>query len=456
MATCEPPRLMVRSPADLIAAVPYLLGFHPSDSLVVVALRGPRVEFAARVDLPEPPSGPVGAAPADRVSGAGRADPRTRATVGSRADPLDRAASTRHPAPSAGVLGAMAREIVEVVRRQRVDAVTVLGYGPPERVTPAIDAVAAVVRQHDLRVLDLLRVTGDRYWSYLCDNPACCPADGVRFDAHASPVAAAAIFAGQVALPDRNALERQLAPVGGPERVALRAAAERASKRLSTLLMDAAAAAAAAARTAAGPGPVASAERGSAADVRAEPGSAAGMPAERQSAAGAPVRPTPRDERSRAVRAARIRALRSAGAAALRVARARHRAGQRLTDDEVCWLGVLLSRLPVREQAWHRVDSDPDQVALWTDVLRRVPSRLAAPPAALLAYAAWRSGQGALAVIAVERALAVEPRYPMALLLDEALRAGLPPSVMDEEPSDAARTGSGRTGGTRTGRARRR
>ncbi|MCW3813886.1 DUF4192 domain-containing protein, partial [Micromonospora sp. DR5-3] len=28
MTPTEPPRLAVRSPADLIAAVPYLLGFH--------------------------------------------------------------------------------------------------------------------------------------------------------------------------------------------------------------------------------------------------------------------------------------------------------------------------------------------------------------------------------------------------------------------------------------------
>ncbi|MFD0787811.1 DUF4192 family protein, partial [Micromonospora azadirachtae] len=62
MASTEPPRLAVRSPADLLAAVPYLLGFHPADSVVVVAMRGRRVVFAARADLPDPAEDPVGPA----------------------------------------------------------------------------------------------------------------------------------------------------------------------------------------------------------------------------------------------------------------------------------------------------------------------------------------------------------------------------------------------------------
>ena len=55
----RPSQLAVRSPADLIAAVPYLLGFHPADSVVAVALRGRQIIFAARADLPEPGADPV-------------------------------------------------------------------------------------------------------------------------------------------------------------------------------------------------------------------------------------------------------------------------------------------------------------------------------------------------------------------------------------------------------------
>jgi Domain of unknown function (DUF4192) len=66
---------------------------------------------------------------------------------------------------------------------------------------------------------------------------------------------------------------------------------------------------------------------------------------------------------------------------------------------------------------------------LWTDLLRRLPADLAAAPAALLAFTAWQGGDGAMASIAIERALAADPEYSMALLIADALHAGLPPSA---------------------------
>jgi hypothetical protein len=47
-----------------------------------------------------------------------------------------------------------------------------------------------------------------------------------------------------------------------------------------------------------------------------------------------------------------------------------------------------------------------------------------------LAYAAWLDGQGTLARAAVDRALAHDPGYRMAALLDEVLARGLPPDAM--------------------------
>ncbi|HEX6075419.1 MAG TPA: DUF4192 family protein, partial [Micromonosporaceae bacterium] len=46
--------LRLRSASDLLAAVPYLIGFHPSDSLVLVGFGDRMVRFLARADLPEP------------------------------------------------------------------------------------------------------------------------------------------------------------------------------------------------------------------------------------------------------------------------------------------------------------------------------------------------------------------------------------------------------------------
>ena len=47
----QQPRLSVRSIDDLVGLVPYLIGFHPEESLVVIVIEAGRVEVTARVDL---------------------------------------------------------------------------------------------------------------------------------------------------------------------------------------------------------------------------------------------------------------------------------------------------------------------------------------------------------------------------------------------------------------------
>src|SRR6201999_4047683 len=70
-----------------------------------------------------------------------------------------------------------------------------------------------------------------------------------------------------------------------------------------------------------------------------------------------------------------------------------------------------------------------EHLRLWTDVVRRTPARYVPAPASLLAFTAWQSGNGALANVAAQRALAADPEYSMALLLLEAISAGAPPSA---------------------------
>jgi hypothetical protein len=340
------PTLTVRSTADLIAAVPYLIGFHPTESVVVVAMRGPRVVFAARGDLPD--GGPPGEAQE------------------------------------------IADYLVAVVAAQEAETVTVLGYGPPERVTPVIDAVRASFGRRSAgpvgpELVDALRITDGRYWSYICDNPGCCPPEGTPVDVSGSRFAAEATLAGQVALPDRAALIEQVAPVDGLRRLGMRQATDRAEERLVEVL-----------------------EAAPPADVLGG------------------------------------RTLRRVGEAAVDAAMARHREGGLLTDDEVAWLSLLLAHIPVRDLAWERCDGDDWQIALWADVLRRVDPGLAAAPASLLAFVAWRSGQGALAAVALDRAFDAEPDYSMAMLLADVLHRGVPPSNLDGWPT-VRRSGSGRT-----------
>lgn len=339
MASTDLPRFSLRSGADLIAAVPYLLGFHPADSVVVVGMRGPRVTFVARADL----AGLAGSA-------------------------------------------AAARHLAVVVAQQRTDRATVLGYGPASRVTPAVDAVRQALAEVGVGVLDALRVTDGRYWSYLCQEPGCCPSDGTAYDSGTSQVAAAAVLAGQVALPDRAALVAQVASVEGDERARLRRATRRAGRRFADLV----------ART---PG----ADRSGRQSGR-RPGG---------------------------------RSVRAAGSIAIRAAQRRHRRGERLDDDEVAWLSWLLTDQTVRDLAWARTDGRATDITLWADLFRRAEPELIAAPGSLLAFAAWRAGEGALAAVALERVLAPHPDYSLALLVDDLLRRGVPPTRLAGWPAIA-------------------
>ncbi|GGK93680.1 DUF4192 domain-containing protein [Mangrovihabitans endophyticus] len=310
------------SPADLVAAVPFLIGFHPADSVVVVALRGKRVTFTARHDLPPPEHGAAAAA-----------------------------------------------HLADVVARQDVGAVMLIGYGAATAVTPALVRSASALEQVGVAVLDQLRVTEGRWWSYYCTDPLCCPPEGNLCLPDNSPLAAAATYAGQVALPNRAALLAQVAPVTGPELERMAAATARAHERMAGLL------------------------------------GRAGADAERT--------------------------VRRAGRSAVRDAERHHRAGRRLSDDEVAWLALLVAADPVRDYAWDRMPGPEWRIELWSDVVRRVAPDHVAVPACLVGFGAWLAGSGALAVAAVDRALAQEPRHRVARMLGEILALGVPPSVVD-------------------------
>jgi Domain of unknown function (DUF4192) len=92
---------------------------------------------------------------------------------------------------------------------------------------------------------------------------------------------------------------------------------------------------------------------------------------------------------------------------------------------------VLLSYRRLRDEAWVLTEAgDPDaQVAFWTDITRRAPVSHVAAPASLLAYAAaCMTGATALARAAVDRALAVEPDYNLAQLIQMMLNSSIQPS----------------------------
>jgi hypothetical protein len=71
-------------------------------------------------------------------------------------------------------------------------------------------------------------------------------------------------------------------------------------------------------------------------------------------------------------------------------------------------------------------------IHLWTDVVSRACPDLVAPAASLLAFASWRRGEGPIAVIAVERALAADSSYSMAQLMSDILHNAISPSMVDD------------------------
>jgi hypothetical protein len=349
-------RVTLHTPTDLLAAVPYLLGFHPADSVVVVGLSGTRVVFTARADLPPPEM------------------------------PPDQAV-------------ALADQLGEVLAGQRVEVALIIGYGEGSAVTRTVFPLRDALRGYGVSVGEMLRADDGRYWSYLCESVRCCPADGTPYDVTRTEVAAAATYAGQVALPDRAALERSLTPVEGAEREAMERATEQAAQQ--------------AARE-----PAAGREPDTDVDQNASEGHGSADPA---------------DHGDR----------RRAGVRALTLAVRRYADGGRLTDDELARLTLLLVHVDVRDLCWARITVAGDRLdahlQLWRDVTRRARADLVAAPATLLAYASWRSGNGALAWIAVQRALETNPAYSLARLLGQALDRALPPSVFDEPPAPQRR-----------------
>ena len=327
------PLIRLRTPPDVLAAIPFVIGYHPRDSVVVLALRDRDMTVAARDDLPDPEEG--------------------------------RAGVTEHAA-----------NLATMVLRVGGNAVFLAAYGPAERADPVMLELMEEFAFQGVRVLEALRVDDGRYWSYLCSNPDCCPPDGQLDESASSAVAAEWVMAGRVARRDRAEWEAQLSEVTGPEREAMFDAANRATDRLLALI--------------------------SATQTEQEV----------------------------------VVALLAAARSAVDDAVEGIRAGGRPDDDLVAWLSVLVMDTDVRHQAWTGIKgAGPDldhHYALWTEVVRRCEPDVMPAPACLLAFAAWRTGNGGVARLALERALRSDPDYPMAIRMLQVLAHGVSPTTFDD------------------------
>ena len=164
--------IRLRGPADIITVLPYHLGYRPSDSLVVVCLRRHRIGVVGRIDLPP-----------DDI------DPEL-----------------------------VAVELLPVVRRERPDAVVIIGFESEEgQAEPASSAMRDAIESAGIRVLDRLVVRAGRWWSLDCDG-GCCPAGGEPLQTDDEvPAVADYVLRGRRPAGSRADLADRLQPQPGPE-----------------------------------------------------------------------------------------------------------------------------------------------------------------------------------------------------------------------------------------------
>ncbi|GAB4079822.1 DUF4192 domain-containing protein [Modestobacter muralis] len=227
---------------------------------------------------------------------------------------------------------------------------------------------------HRVPVRDALLVRRGRWWSYDCSGSCCAPGAGTPLPGGTSDLAVAAVVHGTVVEADRTALAARIAPTRS---AGMAWACDEVGDELAA----------------------ATAERGW--DAVAEEGWDAVLTA-----------------------------VHGAGTAR----------APRLSDRQVARLAWGLRDADLRDRALTLAlgESAPGAEAVWTELTRRAPAPLDAAPATLLAVSAWLRGDGALANVALDRALGSEPSYTLAGLLRTALDACLPPAVVRQVIREAA------------------
>ncbi len=182
-------RVTLRGPAELIDSLPYLLGYHPDDSVVLVGLHGSNGRFGCRLRVGIP-SGEEGWDDlADQL-----------------ADCLYGNSATRGARPD-GALVFLCREPDEGES----------GRAVMERLKPLAQRLRIACGALEMPVYEALCVSGGRYWSYCCPDVRCCPAEGTPLGVPGTSVmAAAATYAGLRVEGSLKELTARLAPLGPP------------------------------------------------------------------------------------------------------------------------------------------------------------------------------------------------------------------------------------------------
>ena len=295
------------------------------------------------------------------------------------------------PDGEAPVDGSAARRFTKIADKQ-ADEVALLCYTEESGTPKLVRSVITELQGAGIHIIDALRITGGRAWSIPAPPPGTSEVDfeddddGCAVpdanDPQVQAMAAAIAFNGRQVLPDRESLRQS---IQGPRRSEARKITASLEAAFRGLL-------------GAGHGPV---ER----RRLEEMAWCAFDVALHQSACGTVGRAT----------AAQISML--------------------IRDTEIRD-GLILRSI---------MDVDEPWLPMLISVARLLPDEHAAQVCAVLAIAAYRSGDGALAQVAVDRCLGVEPDHALALMMIQVMDSGLHPSVLREwlTPDDHVSRGTG-------------
>ncbi|MFE6665036.1 DUF4192 domain-containing protein [Streptomyces sp. NPDC057697] len=204
-------QITLRGPAELADALPYLMGFHPNDSVVMVALHGGRGRFGGRLRLGIPQSPEEWAPAAEQL-----------------AECLVKGSERRGERPDA---------IVIFLCQDPAEGES--GSGLMERLRPLAQLLRTACGALDVPVLEALCISDGRYWSYCCPDARCCPAEGNRMAMPGTSVmAAAAAYAGIQVRGSLREMETRLAPLKTSAAAEQQHALDSAGAELMPRLLD--------------------------------------------------------------------------------------------------------------------------------------------------------------------------------------------------------------------------
>ncbi|MFI8965270.1 DUF4192 domain-containing protein [Streptomyces sp. NPDC053493] len=371
------PQITLRGPAELADALPFMLGFHPSDSVVLVALHGERGRFGGRVRVGIPSSSYEWAATADHL-----------------ADTLVEGCTRRADRPDA---------IVVFLCQEPAPGET--GRRVMERLRPFAQRLRTACGALDIPVLEALCISDGLYFSYCCPDARCCPPDGTPLALSGTSVmAASAAYAGIQVRGTLKEMEARLKPRGsGGDEAAQRAALNDAAAVVVPRILD---------------GPTGGLARQETRDTTL---ALVRRLIDRFSA--------PPDSFAAATASGTATGAGTAGADA--------RDDGLLTPEEAAAVILGLQDRDTRDQAaeWMEGPQAPAALRLWRALSRRCVApyqEYAAAPLTLAGWVAWSTGDEPSARVALGLALETDPDYLFARLLHQACNEGLDPESLRE------------------------